>query len=88
MKDGVKADVFYLLVRLTVKLKYRTVTPLCLTTALQVVDQADATEPEPHLTLESQDTDDLKTEVLPDKQSPRTLDPREKVMLMKHVMCC
>ena len=63
----------------------------CLTTAVQVVDEADATEPEPtepHSTLDREEAGDLrteKTEELHDTQSPRSPDDQgpEKVMLLK-----
>lgn len=65
---------------------YSTVIRFCLTTAPQVVDQADTTEAEPRSTLDDLETD--KTEVLHDEQSRRSLDPREEVVPTKHVPVC
>lgn len=77
----------------TVMLKRLSDINFCLTTALQVVDQADTTEPEQtealHLTP-GRDDDDLKTDEtdeLHDKQSPRSPPHTEKVMLLKYRSC-
>lgn len=79
--------------RFTVTVKQLNYTLFCLTTAPQVADRADTTESEQTEALGSapgRDADDLKTdktEELRDKQSPRSPQHTEKVMLLKSRLC-